>query len=92
LFERALAYMREKNNPGVDDQAALRVVTADERQARLGLLPPRYWTYGCEGWTPGQVLDPPGDIVMHHANWVVGDLKLAKLREVREIVERRNRV
>lgn len=92
LFERALAYMRKKNDPGVDDQVALRVVTADERQVRLGLLPPRYWTHGTY-WTPGQALDPPGDIVTHHANWIVGDnvnnVKLEQLREVREIVERR---
>ena len=91
LFERARTYMRDKNDPSVDDQAALRVVTADERQARLGLLPPRYWTHGTY-WTPGQALDPPSDIVTHHANWIIGNgTKLLQLREVREIVEGRSR-
>lgn len=89
LFERARLYLRLKDDPAVDDQVALRLVTADEREARLGLLPPRYWTNGAP-WAPGLELDPPGDIVMHHANWIVGnDTKLVQLREVREIVERR---
>jgi len=92
VFEKARAYLREKDDPRVDDQGALRFVTADERQARMGLLPTRYWTHGRMGWTPGQALDPPVDILMHHANWLVGNgIKVAQLGVVREIVEGRCR-
>jgi len=92
VFEKARAYLREKDDPRVDDQVALRVVTADERQARMGILPTRYWTHGRPGWTPRQDIDPPADILMHHANWIIGNgIKVAQLGIVREIVEGRCR-
>jgi hypothetical protein len=90
LFDRARLYLRYKDDPAVDDQGALRVVTADEHEAKMGILPSRYWTHGSP-WTPGMDLDPPGDIAMHHANWIIGnDTKLAQLREVRGIMDRRH--
>jgi hypothetical protein len=92
VFEKARAYLREKDDPRVDDQGALRAVTVDERQARIGLLPTRYWTHGCPDWTPRQGIDPPADILMHHANWIIGNgIKVAQLGIVREIVEDRRR-
>ena len=64
--------------------------------ARLswGLLPRRYWTHGQDGkiWEPGDPLDPPADLLVHHANWTHGiSHKLALLEAVREIHAERAR-
>lgn len=50
------------------------------------ILPDRYWTFGRNDkhWTPGTPVNPPTDLLMHHANWTVGiENKLKLLDEVR---------
>lgn len=49
-------------------------------------LPERYWTFGRNDkhWTPGMPVNPPTDLLMHHANWTKGvENKFALLEEVR---------
>jgi hypothetical protein len=50
------------------------------------ILPERYWTFGSNDkhWTPGQPVNPPADLLMHHANWTVGvENKIALLEAVK---------
>ena len=55
------------------------------------LLPKRYWTHGCDTgkkWNPGDPLDPPADMLMHHANWTHGvGNKLKLLDAVKDIMD-----
>lgn len=38
------------------------------------ILPERYWTYGRNDkhWEPGTPVNPPADLLVHHANWTMG--------------------
>lgn len=38
------------------------------------ILPERYWTFGRNDkhWKPGMRVNPPADMLVHHANWTVG--------------------
>jgi hypothetical protein len=57
---------------------------------RWSLLPDRFF---CPGrmWRPGDRLEVPENVVMHHANWCVGvEHKLRQLEYVREVVASRD--
>ena len=73
-----------------DDQQLTRELLSGPYPLKWDLLPTRYWTRGAHTgsrWKPGLEVNPPTDIVAHHANWVVGsDNKLSLLRAVREKV------
>jgi hypothetical protein len=59
------------------------------------ILPERYWTYGRldKIWNPGDPVDPPADLLMHHANWTVGTgNKMALLQTVKEHMENPRKV
>jgi hypothetical protein len=54
---------------------------------RVKLLGKQFWS-NCRRWRPGQPLNVPDDIVMHHANFTMGVAdKLAQLRLVKERVQ-----
>jgi hypothetical protein len=53
---------------------------------RVKLLGNQFWS-NCRRWRPGQPLNVPDDIVIHHANFTMGVAdKLAQLRLVKEKV------
>jgi hypothetical protein len=82
-FWRMVAkWMREGNQ--LDQDAANRVLET-KLAPSFALLPERYWTVGRNGkvWEPGQPVNPPHDLMVHHANWTVGvENKLALLDAV----------
>ena len=59
---------------------------------RWDYLPPRYYCFGAKAWRkwgPGDSLNIPRDIAVHHANWVYGiDGKIQQLRAVKNEVRR----
>lgn len=60
--------------------------------AKWRILPERYWTFGRNDkhWTPGMPVNPPADLLVHHANWTVGvDNKLKLLDEVKRFDDAR---
>jgi hypothetical protein len=93
FFEDARARMKSRNSPEYDDQVAIREVIASRSSpVRAGILPLRYWTHGTDTppWSRGMSVDPPLNIVLHHANWIVNhETKIDQLKAVREIVESR---
>ncbi|MDD3896569.1 MAG: putative nucleotide-diphospho-sugar transferase [Candidatus Peribacteraceae bacterium] len=57
---------------------------------RWGCLPEQFYSPG-KFWHPGEQLDIPQDIVLHHANWTIGiQNKIAQLEYVRRIVSERH--
>lgn len=68
------------------DQGALHYF---RRLVKWQLLPPEYFSYQKEGkiWE-GEKISIPNNIVMHHANWVVGvDSKINMMKQVKKTVE-----
>jgi hypothetical protein len=91
FWQGARDLMRER---GYMDQDALHhrlAVDTVKRESDGGnitwvVLPERYWTFGRDDkhWTPGMQVNPPADLLMHHANWTTGvENKLRLLEEVR---------
>lgn len=80
----------------IESQAAVnmllrpRTPTYDVSDIKYGYLPKTWWTHGCETmklWEGGEV-NPPKDIVAHHANWVYGvDKKIELMKAVRAKVK-----
>lgn len=62
---------------------------------RWGYLPPAFFSGGMltgRLWSPGETLEVPEVIVMHHANYTVGlNQKIAQLEYVRRLVDQRSR-
>jgi len=59
---------------------------------RWRVLPERYWTYGRNDkhWEPGMPVNPPSDLLMHHASWTLRiENKLALLDAVLAAVKER---
>ena len=86
LFEHALEIMRKTS---LLDQPAVQetMVTFYGRKpsASWGFLPDRYWTFGHNNkhWAPGMPVNPPTNLLVHHANWTKGiPNKLALLEAV----------
>ena len=72
-----------------DQITAQRIIEADTIQGlRVGTLPDAFWgpASGVElplRWSPGMFLDPPADLLVHHANWTIGvPNKVAQLEYV----------
>jgi hypothetical protein len=89
IVEEVILCMRET---GLMDQDAFRAVLESHPEVRRVMLPPRYWTIGQTGkhWAPGEPVDPPADLRMHHANWTVGvENKIALIKAVRGKMESR---
>jgi len=93
LFRRAREIVERFDTPGVGDQrACIRALAEGPGALRWGLLPERYWVPYRHGprWQPGTPLDPPADLVLHHANWTIGnERKRIQLAEVERIVAAR---
>ena len=77
----------------LDQDAVNRMLEADSMFRKAWIrLPERYWTFGRTGqhWTPGMPVDPPTDLLVHHANWTSGIAnKLALLEEVFQVISAR---
>ena len=55
-------------------------------------LPKEFYLPG-KMWNPGDDLDIPKDIVMHHANWTIGiENKIAQLEYVKDVVSKRSQI
>jgi len=93
FFRRARDIVERFDRPGVGDQrACIRALADDPLALRWALLPGRYWVPYRHGprWQPGTPLDPPADLVLHHANWTIGnERKRVQLAEVERIVAAR---
>ena len=63
---------------------------------RWDFLPECFFSGGTvmeKNWEPGMALPIPGEIIIHHANWVVGaEYKIAQLKYVRDLVRQRVKV
>lgn len=61
---------------GLMDQDALHSVLISHlrHDVAVEILPERYWTFGRndQHWQPGMPVNPPADMLVHHANWTVG--------------------
>lgn len=71
LFERVLTAML---NDDIHDQEAL-VRVIGGTNCRWTFLPSeKFWTFGQTGclWEPGQDVNVPNALLMHHANWTIG--------------------
>jgi hypothetical protein len=73
------------------DQDAMHVITfvehfmdGDIPAPRNSVLPERYWTFGRNNkhWEPGMPVNPPADLLVHHANWTKGVANKMKLLDV----------
>jgi len=79
LFEEALKIHKEHRDDQTSIQAALLLVP----EIRHALLPKEYFTYGMfySMWHGETKFNIPANIVLHHANWVMGVDKKLKLLE-----------
>ncbi len=88
---RVLAFWRNvaklmRETDQMDQDAANRLLLTHVAPP-WGLLPACYWTVGQTGheWKPGDPVNPPSDLLVHHANWTRGvSNKLALLAAVLE--------
>jgi len=93
LFEQTLSVMKQL---GTEDQIATEVVLKRSTHDWIHLPERKFWSIGQSvrqtgcAWIPGQPVDPPSELLMHHANWTVGlDNKAALLEIVRARMESR---
>lgn len=93
FFRRAREVVERFDTPGMGDQrGCVRVLADDPGAVRWALLPERYWVPHRNGprWQPGAPLDPPRDLVLHHANYTVGnERKRLQLAAVERLVAAR---
>jgi hypothetical protein len=86
FFKECLKNMRPQGS--LNDQNAVNHVLNNGYDIKLGLLDERYYSVWRDlntVWDGTQKLSPPKDIVMHHANFVVGvNLKVDCMKVVRE--------
>lgn len=82
LFKDILERLTEDNS----DQEVTHEILKGPYDLNWMLLPSRYWTHGAHmgvRWDGETVLNPPQDIMAHHANWVVGkEMKMRLLDHV----------
>jgi len=92
LFQELGALLRA--HPTMTEQPILNEIVR-RRGLNVGYLPVEFFGGGSltgRRWQPGDLLDVPADVVMHHANFTVGiEDKIAQLRYVRSVVEERAR-
>jgi hypothetical protein len=90
LFHRARAVLESFDTPRMGDQrATIQALGEAPRSVAFDFLPESYWVPFRHGprWRPGVALDPPRGIVLHHANWTLGnEVKRAQLEAVEQIV------
>lgn len=85
-----MKYIRDNLEKFQQDQQALNLLIS-KTQIKYGVLPQRYYNYGpnngIQRWDPAiHNFFVPNDIIMHHANWVVGvDNKIKLIKRTREI-------
>jgi hypothetical protein len=92
LFQELGALLRA--NPTMTEQPLLNEIVC-RRGLNVGYLPVEFFGGGSltgKQWQPGDLLDAPAGVVMHHANFTMGiENKVAQLRYVRSVVEERAR-
>lgn len=95
FYERARAILVAADDPTVGEQrACIAALQESPHRIRWGFLPVTYWSPGDPRgrWRPGMSLDPPENMLLHHANHTVGvQNKLAQLRAVAAIMAERRR-
>lgn len=75
LFDNTLSAMSQLNT---EDQIATEVVLRHSTHDWIHLDTKKFWSIGQSvgqtgrSWTPGQPVDPPPKLLMHHANWTRG--------------------
>jgi hypothetical protein len=88
LFHSAIEMV--KNGVANNDQTALNMILKSEDcLLTFDFMPNTWWTHGADTFNHwnGEELNPPQDIVAHHANWVEGvDKKISLLSHVMERV------
>jgi len=100
FFERILKELDNAVPPDNDQTLINDFLQKKNNKVNAGYLPDIFWSpginYGITGWLddsgekiyhwePGQELEPPSGIVMHHANWTKGvDNKKIQLELVKE--------
>ena len=85
FFEAAYNEIVSINHPSVDDQVIYANMLGRYPQLRFALLPDNYWLHS-QMWSANDKLNIPKDIMIHHANWIVGvEHKLAQLKLVRDL-------
>ena len=76
-----------EQNPHLNDQIAINAILNNQTHGlKVKYLSSAWWTHGAETFSvwDGCELNPPRDIIAHHANWAVGvDAKKALLEQVR---------
>lgn len=81
LLQRSLELVPEHGCDQPAMNAAIKEMQASNR-IEVVTLPGRYWTHGRAFgiWDGSTVIEPPADLLVHHANWCVGlDRKMALL-------------
>lgn len=74
----------------MDQDAANRVINSLGARICYDILPDSFWTFGATGrhWEPGMPVNPPANLLVHHANWTKGIAnKMELLEAVRTKVE-----
>jgi hypothetical protein len=93
LFRRAHAVLEALDTPRIGDQrATVQSLAESPRAVAYDFLPESYWVPFRHGprWRPGVPLEPPAELVLHHANWTIGtEWKRAQLEAVERIVAAR---
>ena len=88
LFQLAIDMVKSKSVQ--HDQHALNLILRSGKSGiKYGYMPKTWWTHGSESFDiwRGEELNPPRDIVAHHANWVEGvENKIKLLDHVMEKV------
>jgi len=89
LFEEALKIHNQHRDDQTSIQAALRIVP----EIKHALLPKEYFTLGMfyDHWHGQPIFKIPQNIIVHHANWVMGvDNKLKLLEAVKNNYTNKN--
>ena len=89
LFQRAL----ETNHLHRDDQTSVQSVLREFPEVKHALLPKEFFTYGMyyDHWHKQEHFFVPRNMVMHHANWVMGvNNKIELLKATRKNYEQQN--
>ena len=77
-------------NHGIESQHAINLLLRSKDMSNMfadikyGYLPNTWWSHGCETFKvwDGEDVNPPENIVAHHANWVEGVEKKIKLLDM----------
>lgn len=86
FWEGVLSFLASTSDPKVTDQDAAHAMLGATPGLTTTILPERYWTVGRNDriWNPGDQVNPPADLLAHHANWTVGVENKLKLLDAVE--------